>query len=152
MFGVALVERCQRNNERTEFSDQLRELANEIRSDRDTLRRLMRDLGAEPSQLKNSVAWVSEKMQRLKFNGRLVGYSPLARVEELETLAIGIAGKRALWLLLEDLDRSPEKYDFAALRHSAEDQLARVDSLRVRAAELAFVAPLRRPSTSLPNP
>jgi hypothetical protein len=137
-FGVELVERCRRNNEGTEFSETLRELSDEIRSDRGTLRRLMHALGAEPSRLKNSVAWVSEKAQRLKFNGRLGGYSPLARVEELESLAIGIAGKRALWELLEDVGSSVAGFDFAALREAAEDQLARVDSLRLRAAETAF--------------
>jgi hypothetical protein len=137
-FGVELVERCRRNNEGSEFSEPLRALADEIRSDRGTLRRLMHALGAEPSRLKNSVAWASEKAQRLKLNGRLGGYSPLVRVEELESLAIGIAGKRALWELLEHVGRSLEGYDFAALRGAAEDQLARVDSLRLRAAETAF--------------
>jgi len=48
------------------------------------------------------------------------------------------AGKRALWELLEDVGRSVEGFDFAALREAAEDQLARVDSLRLRAAETAF--------------
>jgi len=137
-FGLELVERCRRNNEGTDFSEPLQELSDEIRSDRGTLRRLMHAVGAEPSRLKNSVAWVSEKAQRLKFNGQLGSYSPLARVEELESLAIGIAGKRALWELLEHVDRSLEGYDFAALREAAEDQLARVDSLRLRAAETAF--------------
>jgi hypothetical protein len=137
-FGLELVERCRRNNEGTDFSEPLQELSDEIRSDRGTLRRLMHAVGAEPSRLKNSVAWVSEKAQRLKFNGQLGSYSPLARVEELESLAIGIAGKRALWELLEHVGRSLEGYDFAALREAAEDQLARVDSLRLRAAETAF--------------
>ena len=139
MFGVELVERCRRNNEGTQFSEPLEELAADIRSDRETLIDLMRDLGAEPSRLKSSVAWTFEKVQRLKPNGRLLGYTPLARVEELESLTIGITGKRAMWRLLEEVfDRRPVGgHDFAALAEEAEDQIARVDALRLKAAEVA---------------
>jgi hypothetical protein len=139
MFGVELVERCRRNNEGTQFSEPLEELAADIRSDRETLIDLMRDLGAEPSRLKSSVAWTFEKVQRLKPNGRLVGYTPLARVEELESLTIGITGKRAMWRLLEEVSdgRPVGGHDFAVLAEEAEDQIARVEVLRLKAAEVA---------------
>jgi hypothetical protein len=140
-FGLELVERAQRNNEGTEFDDSLGTLAEEIRRDREALLDVMRDIGARPSRLKVAAAWASEKARRVKPNGRLVGYTPLARIEEFESLAIGIAGKRALWHLLERLQalgRSVGSHDYAALADRAQAQLELVEELRVRAGEVAF--------------
>ena len=69
----------------------------EIEEERETLERLMTQLGLKPSRPKVVAAWVVEKVGRLKLNGQVRGYSPLSRVLELESLAVGIAGKEALW-------------------------------------------------------
>ena len=140
-FGYELVERCRRSNERSEFGPPLAELAGEIAADRRTLTALMGDVGAERSNVKVAAAWLSEKARRLKPNGRLLSYTPLTRVVELESLAIGIAGKRALWRTLEYVASQGgelEGYDFAALAERAENQLQRVERLRLQAARLAF--------------
>jgi hypothetical protein len=140
-FGCELVEHCRRNNERSEFGAPLAQLAGEIAADRQTLTALMREVGVERSTVKVSAAWLSEKGRRLKPNGRLFSYTPLTRVVELESLAIGIAGKRALWRTLEHVasERSElEGYDFAALAKRAEEQLHTVERLRLQAARRAF--------------
>ncbi|MFL5973072.1 MAG: hypothetical protein ACJ750_11865 [Gaiellaceae bacterium] len=140
-FGSELVERCRRRNERSEFGAALAELAGEIASDRQTLIAVMSRVGADRPNVKVSAAWLSEKARRLKPNGRLFSYTPLTRVLELESLAIGIAGKRALWRTLENVALQGgelEGYDFAALAARAEGQLQRVERLRLRAARLAF--------------
>lgn len=140
-FGCELVERCRRRNERSAFGAPLAELVDEIAADRETLIAVMRRLGADRSKVKVSAAWVLEKAHRLKPNGRLFSYTPLARVAELESLSIGIAGKRALWRALENVTgpgHQLEGYDFAALGAQAEDQLRRVERLRLEAAALAF--------------
>jgi hypothetical protein len=140
-FGYELAERCRRRNEGSEFGAPLAELAREIASDRQTLMAVMRRLGADPSNVKVSAAWLFEKARRLKPNGRLLSYTPLTRVVELESLAIGIAGKTALWRALESVTGKGlqlEGYDFAALAEQAEDQLRRVERLRLQAAGLAF--------------
>jgi hypothetical protein len=140
-FGYELAERCRRRNERSTFGAPLAELVGEIAADRQTLIAVMRRLGADRSNVKVSAAWLLEKARRLKPNGRLFSYTPLERVVELESLAIGIAGKRALWRALENITgqgRQLEGYDFAALAVRAEDQLRRVERLRLQAAELAF--------------
>jgi hypothetical protein len=144
MFGVELVERCRRNNEGSAFADPLAELARDIASDRETLVAVMRRLGAKPSRLKVSVAWTLEKVQRLKPNGGRFAYTPLARVVELESLALGITGKRALWRALEQsaaAGRPLEGLDLAALAARAEDQLTTVEQLRLEAARSAFSSP-----------
>ena len=140
-FGCELAERCRRANERSEFGEPLAKLAGEIVADRETLIDVMRRVGADRSNVKISAAWLAEKVRRLKPNGRPFSYTPLTRLLELESLTIGITGKRALWRALEgtgvhETELGP--VDFAALGQRAEEQLRTVESLRLAAARLAF--------------
>ncbi len=146
-FGLQLAQRCQRNNEGSELAESLAKLTAEIVEDRRTLHEIMRDVGAEPSRTKVAAGWALEKVRRLKPNGKLFEYTPLARVLELESLAIGISGKKALWRALENVasqDQRLAHHDFPALAERAEDQLARVEVLRLDAARIAF--PHARPT------
>ena len=96
-FGLELVRRCQRNNEGSELAEPLAKLTAEIAEDRRTLQAIMRDVGVEASRTKVAAGWTLEKVRRLKPNGKLFEYTPLARLVELESLAIGISGKKAMW-------------------------------------------------------
>lgn len=137
--GLELVRRCRRQNEGSRFAAPLSELVREIEADRRMLLAVMRRLGVEPSLVKTSVAWVLERASRLKPNGRPLEYTPLDRVVELESLTLGIAGKRALWRALEDVPSSEVAgADFEALAERASVQLATVERLRREAARLAF--------------
>jgi len=141
-FGLELVQRCRRNNEGTEFAERLAELTAEIAEDRRALQAIMRDVGAEASRTKVAAGWTLEKVRRLKPNGKFFEYTPLARVVELESLAIGIAGKKAMWRALEDVashEQRLARHDFPALAQRADDQLARVEVLRLDATRTAFV-------------
>jgi hypothetical protein len=141
-FGLQLVQRCQRNNEGSELAEPLARLTAEIAEDRRTLQAIMRDVGAEASRTKVAAGWTLEKVRRLKPNGRFFEYTPLARVVELESLAIGIAGKKAMWRALEDVASQEQRlarHDFPALAQRADEQLARVEVLRLDAARTAFV-------------
>ena len=140
-FGCELAERCRRENERSEFGEPLAKLAGEIAADRETLIDVMRRVGADRSNVKISAAWLAEKVRRLKPNGRPFSYTPLTRLLELESLAIGITGKRALWRALEQTgvhEAELGPVDFGALGKRAEEQLRSVESLRLAAARLAF--------------
>ena len=54
-------------------------------------------LGVRQKKARLAIAAVTEMAGRLKPNGRLIGYSPLSRVVELEGLTIGVTGQaRAL--------------------------------------------------------
>jgi hypothetical protein len=141
-FGVQLVQRCQRNNEGSELAEPLAKLAAEIADDRRMLLAIMRDVGAEASRTKVAAGWTLEKLRRLKPNGGLFEYTPLARVVELESLAIGISGKKAMWRALEEVASHEQRlvhHDFPALAERADDQLARVETLRLDAARTAFL-------------
>lgn len=99
--GADLARRAAGSNRDSEdYGAPLRELAGEIDEDRDSLRSLMEQLHVRADRVKQLAAWTGEKAGRLKPNGHLLTYSPLSRLEELELLALGVTGKRALWRTL----------------------------------------------------
>jgi hypothetical protein len=141
--GTELADRTASENEDTEFGRALRELAAEIDHDRDELLAIMGTLEIQVDHVKLAVGWTAEKLARLKPNGRVFSYSPLSRLLELEGLAAGIRGKRALWRALKTAALpgvDPERLD--VLLERASRQLRTVDRLHARAAELALAGSL----------
>jgi hypothetical protein len=139
--GVELAKRAAGSNRGTPIGEALSSLAQEIEEDRRELERIMASVGARRSPLKSSLAWVAEKGGRLKLNGRLLGYSNLSRLEELEGLRLGVEGKLSLWRTLERIATSAagiSPADLERLIRRAEDQRDRVEELRLAAAEQAF--------------
>ncbi len=137
--GLNLVRRMARENASAPFADELTRLADEIANDRTKLGAVLRALDVEPSRLKIGVARAAERVSRLKLNGRLLGYSPLSRLIELETLGAGILAKRGLWNALAQATDVPRAgLDFDELVDRANAQLAVVEQLRERAAAIAF--------------
>ena len=101
----------------------------------------MTRLDVRQKQLRLGVAWAVEKVTRLKPNGRLVGYSPLSRVLELEGLVMGITGKLELWRTLDQLEDGNPALDETHIRElirRAESQRDRVEDLRLKAAAEAM--------------
>lgn len=144
--ATAGVELCRRaaaaNRDEEAFGDALGDLCTEIEADRETLRRLLEELGIRRDPVKPALAWVGEKLGRLKLNGRLTGYSPLSRLLELEALSIGIHGKQRLW---ESLQRSFGEgvagFDFQALAERARRQQEQAEELHSVAAARALTSP-----------
>jgi ferritin-like metal-binding protein YciE len=139
--GTDLADRSASENEGTEFGDPLRALAAEIGQDRDELLAVMRELECQIDHVKLAVGWTTEKLARLKPNGRVFGYSPLSRLLELEGLAGGIRGKRALWSSLREVADAHDALDAPLLDEliaRADAQLEVVEHLHVRAAGVAL--------------
>ena len=133
--GVELARRAAASNEDHPSGAELAAIAEEIEEDREVLERVMEELEIGPSSVKDGVAWTAEKVGRLKPNNRLVGYSPLSRVVELEGLLLGVTGKLALWEALQTaVGTRIEGVDFGALAVRAQDQRARLERLRREAA------------------
>jgi hypothetical protein len=100
-------------------------------------------LEVKPDHPKVMAAWVAEKLGRLKPNGQILGYSPLSRLIELETLALGITGKLSLWEALTEVHGEDPRIDLEELKRlseRADEQRAEVWQLRQRAAREAFAA------------
>jgi hypothetical protein len=140
--GVELAKRsASSNKDDTEFGPPLAELATEIDEDRESLKRIMDRLDVSEDRIKATLFWVGEKVGRLKPNGELLQVSPLSRMVELEGLITGVSGKLSLWRTLIELAPKDERLDEAeltALAGRAEDQLARLHTLRAAAVPIAF--------------
>ncbi len=101
----------------------------------------MRALGGRANPLKPPVAWGAERLGRLKLNGRLVGYSPLSRLTEVEALSAGVTGKRSLWRSLHELAAAEPRLDagrLLTLNARAEQQLSTLDRVRRHVASEAL--------------
>ena len=138
--GVELARRLRGSNEDDPaFGPVLTEVCAEIEADRETLKAVMDRLGVGQSKLKPLAAILGERLGRLKLNGRLWGYSPLSRLDELELLQIGVVGKRRLWRALEHTHAGDlQRFDLDALAERATGQLKRLEALHLKAATLAL--------------
>jgi hypothetical protein len=139
--GLELVRRTSRAHADTPAGPPLRRLACEIAEDRRTLLAIMRTLRVPVRHYKVLGGWAAEKAARLKPNGRLRQRSPLSSVIELESLLLGIAGKRACWRVLRlqaQADRRLDPAQFDDLAARAERQIETVEGLRIEAAAEAF--------------
>ena len=115
-------------------------LALEIQEDRNILNNLAEGLGAGSSTLKETGAWLSEKVSRLKLADH--GAINLGTFESLEFLMLGIHGKLGLWRALKSVADALEKFrdtDFARLIARAQAQEATVDSQRLTIARTVFL-------------
>jgi hypothetical protein len=139
--GLELARRAASQNKDSRFGEFLENLVAEIVQDRESLLHLMHRLGIGKDSLKVVVGWAGEKAGRLKMNGRLLGYSPLSRLVELEGLTIGVRGKLSLWECLKavaDLDPVLAEFELDTLIARADAQLAGLKHERIAAAELAL--------------
>lgn len=138
--GVELARRLRASNEGDEeFGPALVEICAEVEADRETLKAVMDQLGVGQGRLKPAAAVVGERLGRLKLNGRLRGYSPLSRLDELELLQLGVVGKRRLWRALEHTHAEDlPGFELDALAERATGQLRRLEALHLKAASLAL--------------
>ena len=119
-------------------------MTTEIEEDRRTLQRIVAELGFRESRSKDAVAWIGEKVGRLKLNGQIRGYSPLSRVLELEALSVGVAGKLALWQSLQAVSALSERFpdcDLDRLSERARRQRTEIEEQRIAAARETFGSP-----------
>lgn len=139
--GIELAKRASGNNEGTPVGEFLNQLVSDIDEDRAALERIMDELGVRKDLLKDAAAWVAEKVGRLKLNGKLVGYSELSRLIELEGLSLGVEGKLSLWRSLREIR---EQYpalansDLDRLITRAQAQREGLEGFRRKAAAQAF--------------
>jgi hypothetical protein len=139
--GRELARRAAANNRGSPLGEFLDQLSREIDEDRDALLALMDDLKIGTDRIKVLGGWAAEKLGRLKPNGRLIGYSPLSRLIELEGLLLGVRGKLALWHSLETVQAGRPGVaivDLAALAARAEHQLTEIERHRRAAAPAAL--------------
>jgi hypothetical protein len=97
-------------------------------------------LGVSRSPIKPTAARLLGRVARLKLNGRLVRYSPLSRLEELEALAVGVEAKKAMWVALKRVRDQGEDLgvDLDDLVARAQRQKRMLERRRLEAVAQAF--------------
>lgn len=119
----------------------LTEMIATVEDERNALERFLAAIGAKPDPVKNAGAWLAEKIGRFKSNGELIRRSPLSDVVELETLRLAVEGKAAGWRVLRQLAEDDSTFDAAELDKllsAADDQIERLEGLRMSAANRVF--------------
>jgi len=139
--GLQLFRRCCKANRGTAYAAELQRLTDEIRSDRDALRRICLFFVAEYSTVGRAAAHAGATLGRLKMNGRVFKYSPLSRVLELEALSGGVMMKLRMWeslLLLSAADERLDENELTRRIAAANAQLEALDRLHSIATNEAF--------------
>jgi hypothetical protein len=122
------------------------EIAAEIEEDRGALIEVMDHLRVRQDPAKVALGWAAMQAARLRFAAELLGHAPVSRLEQIEALALGVEGKLALWQALRHTHGSDprlEGVDFEDLIARARSQRRRLERLRMRAADAAFVSSAR---------
>ena len=135
--GIELAKRSLSSNQGTPLGDFLVGFVDELEGERTVMEKALDAVDRDPNRLKTMGAWVAEKAGRLKLNGNVVGYSPLSRVIEIETMSYGVAAKIDLWDALGRMEIDTGS-DLHALITQAERQSAQLETHRHRALSAAF--------------
>lgn len=123
------------------LEQQLRALHAQVSEEQATLREILDRLGGGEGPLRQVAGWLTEKAHaaRLMVAGRT--HPALARLDGLESLALGLQGKLSLYRALQDVAPGEPRlggYPFAALEARTLDQQAMVERERMAAAREAF--------------
>ncbi len=103
MLGSDLAGQIRDQNEGTPLGELMTRIADEIEEDRQTLLDLMEALDVSRNPVKQATGWVAEKASRVKFSGATSGEPDHGTFMALESLRLGVAGKRCMWIALQQV-------------------------------------------------
>jgi len=116
-------------------------IRSEIAADRQELECLMSELQIEAGSIRQAMGRLSGKLGELKTRLEDPSDGRLRELELLETLSLGIEGKKTLWLTLQSVtasDSTVPKLDYERLIARAAEQRGEVEMRRLDAAWTAF--------------
>jgi len=138
-FAVELLNSLADRYRNEDLGDFAVALCAEIKKDQDSLEDLIARVGRAHFDLAEATGWLAEKASQLKLQSD--SRCGLGTFEALETLALGVQGKLALWRALPTIrkvDARIPHYDFERLAARAEEQYQRIEEQRQRLASVAF--------------
>jgi len=138
--AIELLDDLIEHHSEDRFGKIFRDLRDEIEADQETLRNLIRKLGAKESAVRKAGAWLAEKFSRVKIGD---ADDSAELLQALEGLALGISGKQLLWRSLAAIEANfpaLQGSDFSELKKRAHDQFERVERLRMQMVREAFRA------------
>jgi hypothetical protein len=140
--ALELLEHLEEKHAGTSLERFFADLRADVAQDARELEALMERLAVAQDPMRKAAGWISEKITQLKLRVDDSAGGEFRLLQSLETLTLGIEGKRSLWATLaaaaagEPLLRGP---DYARLAQRAEEQKARVEGQRIAAARIALV-------------
>jgi hypothetical protein len=136
--AIELLDDLIEHHSQDRFARTFRGLRDEIQVDQDTLRDLIRKLGAKESAIRKAGAWLAVKFSRVKIGD---ADDSAGLLQALEALALGITGKQLLWRSLAAIAPdfpALQGTDFSELEKRAHDQFERVETFRMQLARETF--------------
>jgi hypothetical protein len=149
--ALQLMETLADQERGTPLEPKLRALHTEVSEEQEGIRTLLARLDGEESRLKQAAAWLTEKMHVARLALAERSHPALARLQGLESLALGLQGKLALYRALEQAaTREPKLggYPFAALQARTLSQHGMIEQERMAAAREALESPTVGPDES----
>lgn len=141
MLGADLAKQIRDRHEGTPLGDAMASISQQIEEDREVLVDLMERLNVSRNPLKQAAGWVAEKASRVKFSGAGSGEPEHGAFMALESLALGVAGKKRMWKALKTVQsqyRPLAAIDLDALIARADAQEEVLERERMAAAQIAL--------------
>lgn len=139
--GVSLAKRARSANRGTPLAEDLERFIQQAEDDLRALREVMERLRISQNPVKQLAFAAGERLGRLKLNGRLLSYSPLSRVEELEGLIAGTEARRRLFTTLLELADGQDRGDLTRRIEVQGQHRKLLEKHRQAAATQAFAHP-----------
>ncbi len=140
--AVGLFDRLRRELDDPGTVRRLTELRQAVVADKETLRDLMARLDVSERKSKKAGANLAQKIANLKFRMESSKHGELQLLHALDSLSLGVEGKKALWTALEAAAEEEPRLRLASYRdliERADEQLAALRDLRIDAARNALV-------------
>jgi hypothetical protein len=138
-LGVNLADQIAELAEGTPLAEIMSSLHAEIEQDRETLVGLMDRMDVTRNPVKQATGWLAETASRLKFSGLSSGEREYGIFMALETMALGVLGKKCLWVALRGADHPAlGDVDLDALAARASEQHAILERERLAAGKRAL--------------
>ena len=141
VITARVIRRSLVSNQGSPLGDLLAQLHGHAAEDREALHEVMDLVGVRPNRAKTAFGSVGVLLGRFKLNGRIVRYSPLSRVFELESLAALMEMRIGRWEALQtliDKDIDLAGIDFQALIERSREDLKSLGPHHSDATATAF--------------
>lgn len=141
IYAVELIRSCVDTYPDPPLGPFFENLLRDVQEDQEVLRTFLLRIGGTESPIKSAAAWAAEKLSRIK-HIESSEFPGAGLLERLETLSLGVVGKRSLWQALGAASGGTGRFggvEVAKLERRAEDQLQEIERHRLAAARQAFV-------------
>jgi hypothetical protein len=139
--GIQILEHIEADHGVGRIGEIARRVRLEILGERKVLEHLLEQLDESVSAPRRAVGWLSEKAAELKLVADDPGNGALRLFEAVESIMIGVHGKRGLWrALAANAPQIPvlATVDYEPLIRQAEEQESLLEILRLEASRAAF--------------